>query len=184
LLTWVTVIEQGRGMIMSKKLIAILLTIFMVAAVGGCGVKDQVNEKITEKVTEGVINKALDGEGTIDIDGGKVSIKGEEGEEFSFGETEWPKDGAAEFIPKFTKGTISSVLNSNTACGIIIDEVEKSDFDQYVEEVKDQGFTVEPLEFISDTAATYSAQKDDNTRITVQYQLEHKVLTISAEIDE
>lgn len=46
---------------MSKKLIAILLTIFMVAAVGGCGVKDQVNEKITEKVTEGVINKALDG---------------------------------------------------------------------------------------------------------------------------
>ena len=53
-----------------------------------------------------------------------------------------------------------------------------------MEEVKDQGFTVEPLELISDTAATYSAQKDDNTRITVQYQLEHKVLTISAEIDE
>jgi multiple sugar transport system substrate-binding protein len=111
---------------MSKKVIAFLLVVIMIAAVGGCGIREKVNEEITEKVTEGVINKALDGEGTVDIEGGKVSIKGEDGEEFSFGDTEWPDDGAATFIPKFTKGKITSVINSNTVCGIIIEEVEKS----------------------------------------------------------
>lgn len=169
---------------MSKKTIAILLVVFMIALVGGCGVKEQVSDKITEKVTEGVINKALDGEGTVDIDGGKVSIKGEDGEEFSFGDTEWPKDGVAELIPKFTKGKISSVMSSNEICGIIIEEVEKSDFDQYAEEIKAQGFTNEPLEFTSNTASTYSALKDENTRISLQYQLEGKIMSISLEVSE
>ncbi|MDI9467465.1 MAG: hypothetical protein QM343_06245, partial [Bacillota bacterium] len=64
---------------MSKKVIAFLLVVIMIAAVGGCGIREKVSEEITEKVTEGVINKALDGEGTVDIEGGKVSIKGEDG---------------------------------------------------------------------------------------------------------
>jgi len=169
---------------MSKKIIAFLLVVIMIAAVGGCGVKEQVNEKITEKVTEGVINKALDGEGTIDIDGGKVSIKGEDGEEFSFGDTEWPEDGAATLIPKFTEGKISSVMNSNTVCGIIIEEVEKSDFEQYVEKVKGEGFTDEPFEFTSDTVSSYAAQKDEKTTISLQYDRENEILTIGVEISE
>lgn len=169
---------------MSKRIIAVFLAVFMIAAVGGCGVKDRVNDKISEKVSEGVINKALDGEGTVDIDGDKVSIKGEDGEEFSFGDTEWPDSGAAQSIPKFNQGKITSVMNSNTVCGIIFEEVEKADFEQYVQEVKDQGFTTEPLEFTSDMAATYAAKKDDKTSITVQYQLEEKIMSISVEISE
>lgn len=169
---------------MSKKIISLLLVVFMIAVVGGCGVKDKVNEKITEKVTEGVINKALDGEGTVDIDGGKVTIKGEQGEEFSFGDTEWPEKGAAQLLPKFTKGKISSVMNSDTVCGIIIEEVEKSDFEQYVEAVKAQGYTTEPLEFTTDTSSAYSALKDENTRVSVQYDLEGKMMTIGLEISE
>lgn len=169
---------------MYKKTIAILLVVIMIAAVGGCGVRDQVSEKITEKVTEGVINKALDGEGTVDIEGGKVSIKGEDGEEFSFGDTEWPEDGVAKLIPKFTKGKITSVMNSNEVCGIIIEEVEKSDFDQYLEEVKDQGFTTDPIEFTSDTTASYVAQKDEKTRISLQYDLENKIMSIGVEVSE
>ncbi len=169
---------------MYKKTIAILLVVIMIAAVGGCGVRDQVSEKITEKVTEGVINKAIDGEGSVDIDGGKVSIKGEDGEEFSFGDTEWPEDGVAKLIPKFTKGKITSVMNSNEVCGIIIEEVEKSDFDQYLEEVKDQGFTTDPIEFTSDTTASYVAQKDEKTRISLQYDLENKIMSIGVEVSE
>jgi hypothetical protein len=171
-------------MIMSKKVIAFLLVVIMIAAVGGCGIREKVNEEITEKVTEGVINKALDGEGTVDIEGGKVSIKGEDGEEFSFGDTEWPEDGAATFIPKFTKGKISSVMNSNTVCGIIIEEVEKSDFEQYVEKVKDEGFTDEPFEYSSDTVSSYAARKGEKTTVSIQYDIENGMLSIGVEISE
>lgn len=47
---------------MSKKLIAISLMVFLMAALGGCGAKEKVNEKIAESVSEGIINKAIDGE--------------------------------------------------------------------------------------------------------------------------
>jgi hypothetical protein len=171
-------------MMMSKKIVALLLVVFMIAVVGGCGVRDKVTEEITEKVTEGVINKALDGEGSVDIEGGKVTIKGEDGGEYSFGDTEWPKDGAAQLLPKFDKGKISSVLNSDTVCVIMVEEVEKSDFEAYVDEVKGLGFTNEAFEFTSDTTGTYMAKKDEKTTASVQYDLENKFLTIGLEISE
>lgn len=169
---------------MSKKIISLLLIVFMIAAVGGCGVKDKVTEEITEKVTEGVINNALDGQGKVDIEGGTISIKGEDGGELTIGETKWPETGAAQLIPKFNKGKISSAINSNEICVLSIEEVEKADFDEYVEEVKAQGFTVEPLEYTSQIAASYLANKDENTKIAVQYLFENKMMTINMEISE
>jgi hypothetical protein len=104
---------------MFKKAVIILLVVFMVVAVGGCGAKERMEEKVAESVVEGLINKAVDGEGKVDLDGDKVSIKGKDGEEFSFGAAEWPESGAAKQIPQLSQGTVVSAMNSDQFCGIL-----------------------------------------------------------------
>jgi Cu/Ag efflux protein CusF len=169
---------------MSKKVIVIILMVFMIAAVGGCGAKEKMNEKISESVTEGIINKALDGEGKVDLDGDKITIKGEDGEEFNFGEAEWPDSGAAQQIPELNEGTVVSAMNSEQFCMIMLEEIEQSAFDQYLEEIKDQGFTNDSVEFTSDTGYSYSASKDENTMISLMYDSEAQSVTINYEISE
>jgi len=170
---------------MSKKVIAILLTVFVIAAVGGCGAKEKVNEKIAESVAEGIINKAVDGEGKVDLDGDKVTIKGDDGEEFSFGEAEWPDSGAAKQIPQLKKGIVVSAMNSDQFCMIVLEEVEPQDFNRYLEEIKAQGFTNDSYEYTSsDTGYSYGASKDENTKISLMYDSEVKSVTINYEISE
>jgi hypothetical protein len=118
---------------MFKKAVIILLVVFMVVAVGGCGAKERMEEKVAESVVEGLINKAVDGEGKVDLDGDKVSIKGKDGEEFSFGAAEWPESGAAKQIPQLSQGTVVSAMNSDQFCVIILEKVESEDFAQYLE---------------------------------------------------
>jgi hypothetical protein len=169
---------------MSKKVITILLVVFMVAAVCGCGAKDKMEDKVAESIAEGLINKAVDGEGKVDIDGDKVSIKGKDGEEYSFGEAEWPNSGAAKQIPQLSKGTVVSTMNSEQYCMIMLEEVEQADFNRYLEEIKAQGFTNDSYEFTSDTGCNYSASKDENTTISVMYDSETKAVIINYEINQ
>jgi len=169
---------------MNKKNIAVLLAVLMMFALGGCGVQDKVSEKVSEKVTEGVINSATDGKAKVDIDGDKVSIKGEDGEEFSFGDTKWPNNGVAKTIPEFKKGKVVSVMNSDTACLISIEQAKEKDAQQYLEEIKSQGFTNESTEFSSGTTWSYSADKDENATISLLYDSESQGLSITLEIKQ
>jgi len=45
-----------------------------------------------------------------DIDGDKVVIKGEDGQELTIGEGEWPSFDLAKSIPEFKGGKIVSVM--------------------------------------------------------------------------
>lgn len=169
---------------MSRKVMAILLTLLITAVLGGCGVKEKVNEKISEKVTESVINSAMEGETTVDIDGDKVTVKGENGEEFNFGDGEWPDSGAAQLIPHLKKGRVVSAMNSNQACSIIVEELDGQDFERYFQAVQEEGFTQEVNEFTSDTVRSYSAGKENGAAIILTYDSEQKVLTINFESGE
>ncbi len=169
---------------MFKKVITILLVVFVIAALGGCGAKEKMEEKVAESVAEGLINKAIDGEGKVDIDGDKVSVKGKDGEEFSFGEAEWPDNGAALQIPQLSKGTVVSAVNSEQFCMIMLEEVEPEDFGRYLEEIKAEGFTNDSYEITSDTGYHYSASKDENTTISVMYDSETQAVTVNYEISQ
>ena len=169
---------------MLKKVVIILLVVFMAVAVSGCGAKEKMEEKVAESVVEGIINKAVDGDSKVDLDGDKVSIKGTDGEEFSFGEAKWPDSGAAKQIPHLSKGTVVSAMNSEQYCMIMLEEVSQEDFGGYLEEIKDQGFTNDSYEFTSDTAYNYSASKDENTKISLMYDSETKAVTINYEISQ
>ncbi len=166
---------------MIKNNLVVFLAVLILFALGGCGVQDKVNEKVGEKVTEGILNHATDGNAKVDIDGDKMSIKGKDGEEFSFGDTKWPDNKAARLIPEFKKGKVVSVLNSDGACLISVEQVKEKDAQQYLEEIKSQGFTNDTTEYSFDNTWSYSANKDENSMISLSYNSESQGLSITVE---
>lgn len=169
---------------MFKKITVLLLCILMMLSLASCGVRQSLNEKIVEKVSEGVVNKATDGEIDIDLKGEEVSLKGKDGENVTIGSTKWPKNGAAQFIPEFKKGKITSTINSENGCMITLEEAAEKDVNAYIDEIKELGFTNDVTEFTSGTAENYSASKDENELINILYDSEGKELYISYEISQ
>lgn len=169
---------------MTRKIILILITILMMFSLTSCGVRESLNEKIVEKVSETVVEKATDGALNMDIKDGEISFKDEDGEEVTFGATKWPEDKAGSLIPKFEKGKIVSVINSEAGSMIALEEVEEKDFKAYIEEVMELGFTNNIVEFTSDAGQIFSANKNEEEIISLLYDLESRGLHITYEIIE
>ncbi len=169
---------------MLRRMIAILLCLIIMLSMSACGVKQKLNEKIAEKITEGVLEKVA-GDGTdIDIKNGEMTIKGDDGQEISFGTSEWPEGGAADLIPEFKKGNIVSVINSDQACMVILEEVEKNDAVKYIENLKDEGFTNDASESLFDDIIIYYGYLDEKTMAGATYNIEGKEFSINVQISE
>ena len=167
---------------MFKRIIVILISTLMILSLASCGISEKVNEKVAEEVTEGVLNKVIGGDADIKLDGEKMTVKGKDGEEFSFGGTEWPDSGAAALIPEFKQGTLVSSFNTESSCIIALEEVEKQDFERYLEKLKELGYTNETVDFTMDSTQSYSASKDDSSRLTVTYDSESTGMSITFEV--
>lgn len=155
-----------------KKIIACLLTFLMLATLAGCGAKEKAEEKLTEKVIEEA------GGGDVDIDGDKVTIKGEDGEELVVGSTEWPTSDLAKSIPEFKEGKITAVLDSEDSILVTLESVKVEDATAYFETIKNE-FTVEAFEVNSEGYISYGAQNEDGVGITLQYSEETFTITAS-----
>jgi hypothetical protein len=164
-----------------KKIMVVLISTLMVLSLTSCGVREKVNEKISEKVTETVINKATGGAADIDIDGDKLSIKGEDGEELTIGGSEWPDSGAASMVPEFKHGTVVSAFNSETSCLIVLEEVKEQDYKDYLDELKELGYTKNSTSFSSDSSYNYGATADNDSTISVTYDAGNQTVTIAFE---
>lgn len=169
---------------MLKRLIWIILVAVILASLAGCGFKKKLNEKIAEQITEGVLDRVTGGKGDIDLDDGKITIQGEDGEEFTLGNTQWPKGDAADLVPEFKKGSIMSVMNSKNAFTVYIEGVEKADYLNYLQELKGKGFTNDPNESTTDDVMIYSANLNDNTFVAAIYNSNEKILNITVEIEQ
>ena len=169
---------------MFKRIIVILLSIVMMLSLASCGVRQNLDQKIEEKVTEGVIKKATGGTADVDLDKGQLTVKGEDGEKVTFGDSKWPEGGAANLIPEFKQGNIVSAINADAACAIMFEQVEEKAFKQYIEDIKVQGFTNDVAEYTSGSTHGFNAHLDDNTMIFVLYDSEGKTLTVNFEISK
>lgn len=160
-----------------KKLIVILISIAIVFALGACGVKEKIENKVGEVISE----KAIEGisEGKVDISGDKVTIKGENGAEVTFGTTDWPKSDLGKSIPVFKDGKITSVMDSNSFSMIIIEEVGEKEFISYLEGIK-KNFTADAYEMKTNEVISYGAGDGKGFGIQLSYELGNKTLTISA----
>lgn len=169
---------------MVKKIVVILLVLVMLFTLGACGIRKKIDEKISEKITEGVVNKITGGNADIDLDKGDLTIKGEDGQEVTFGSSEWPKGKAADLIPKIKKGNLASVMNSDKFCMISLEEVDEKVFEQFIEELKDKGFDKDGYDFSDESSKTYGASLDENTVVQVYYSIDDESVTITVQINE
>jgi len=167
---------------MKKRIIALLLAAVMLLALSACGIKKKINEKISEKITEGVLNKIAGDDAKVDLDEGGLTIKGEDGQEISFGSTKWPKGKAADLIPEFKKGKIITTVNTDEGCSIMLEEVEEDDFKDYFEKIKEKGFTKDPYEASNDKVFVYVASSDDKKIISLRYGFDDKTFSIGLEV--
>ena len=145
-----------------KKFLIGLLILLMVLSMVGCGAKEKAAEKAAEKILQGAGVDA-------DIDGDKVVIKGEDGQELTIGAGEWPSSDLAKSIPEFKGGKIVSVMEANDSLFIMIEEISDKDFTAYLEETK-KSFTVETYEMSTDSGMMYAAENGDGLGVTLIYE--------------
>ncbi len=168
---------------MLKKLLALLVAVLMTAALSGCFIREQINKKIGEAVTEGIVNQFASG-ADIDIDGEEIVIQGEDGEEVTFGGTDWPQGDAADLLPALNTGTISSVMNSGDYCMIIVTDVSESDYNDYVQAIQDTGFSQEPFTMDSEDGLYFGASYNETTSAAITYSGDPGEMTIVVSISE
>lgn len=157
---------------MMTKLSFVLLALLLACSLlTGCGVKDKIEQKVGETIIEKV---AGDENMEVDIDGEKITVKGKEGESFSFG-AEWPD---IDFIPEFKKGQIISATNDGEGnVMIILEEVDQKDFEDYLEDIK-KDFTEETNEMQLEEYLLFEGKNAEGEKVVIQYFLNDNSLTI------
>lgn len=145
-----------------KKILICLLTFALIFSFTGCGAKEKLEEKAAEKILQGAGVDA-------NIDGDKVVIKGEDGQELTIGSGEWPTSGLAGHIPVFEGGKIVSVMEADDSLFIMLEDVSDEDFTAYLEEIK-AAFTGENYEMNTGTGMIYTAANDSDISVMLTYE--------------
>lgn len=161
---------------MRKIWMALLLLVLMMSLTA-CGAKEKLEDKVGEAIGEKILEEA--GAGDVDIDGDKVTIKGEDGTEATFGGSEWPKSDVLNSVPEFKEGTIASVMTSEGYAMIIIEKVNEQDFVEYFGGIK-ANFTKDAFEMSSDGIISYTAGNEDGIIVQVSYDKGNQTATIAA----
>lgn len=157
-----------------KKLSVFLSALLLVAALVGCG----ASEKAQEKAAENAIEDALGDDVQVDIDGDKYTYEDKDGNKMEVGGTEWPSDAAAEFIPKFEKQPVTACTIMGNVYLIDIENVAQKDYENYLQAVKDAGFTESVFSFGETGYDQYQAGDGKGNGITLSYEVEAKKLQI------
>ncbi len=156
----------------------------MLFTLGACNVREKIDEKISEKITEGVVNKITGGNADIDLDKGNLTIKDDEGQNITFSSSEWPKGKAADLIPKIKKGNLVSVMNTDNLCMIILEEVDKKAYNQFIDDLEDKGFKNDGSNYSDATTISYGASLNEKTLVQVYYGIEDETITITVQIED
>lgn len=152
-----------------KKLVILILVALLTVSLFGCGTKEKLEQKAGEAIAEKALEKA--GGGDVDIDGDKITFKGDDGQKVSFGETEWPTSDLAKSIPEFKNGKIVTVVETNDGVLINLEEASLEDFENYLNEIK-KTFTKDAYDMKSEGYVSYAAENDEGIGVTLTYVAE------------
>lgn len=155
-----------------KRVLIVLFALMICLQLFGCGAKEKAEEKLAEKILESA------GGGKVDIDGEKVTFKGDDGQEVTVGGSEWPTSALAKNIPEFKGADSISVVDSEESVFISLESVKKKDFDEYLEKIK-KDFTKESFEANSDGYYSYGGNNDKGISVMMQYSDETLAITLA-----
>ena len=156
-----------------KKILIYLLTFMLLISFTGCGAKEKLEEKVAEKVFEEA------GGSDLDIDGDKVTIKGDNGEKVTFGDNKWPTSELAKNIPEFKDGTVNGVLESADSIVITLESVKEEDVSLYWETIK-KDFPKDVYEMIATDFITVNGHNDEGINVSLVYMSEVLTITVTA----
>ncbi len=145
-----------------KKILIGLLVFMLALSFAGCGARERAAENAAEKILQGAGVDA-------DIDGDKVVIKGEDGQELTIGAGEWPSSDLAKSVPEFKGGKIVSVMEANDSLFIMIEEISEEDFMAYLDEIKGS-FAEGTYEMNTGTGMMYMAANSEGLSVTLTYE--------------
>ncbi|MHB1155097.1 MAG: DUF6591 domain-containing protein [Eubacteriales bacterium] len=162
-----------------KKQILLLIILITALSVSGCNF---ITEKVTNKIAGELLEKAVGEDVDIDLDNEKIVIKDEDGNEMIMGGNEWPVGEAAQTIPQFKEGKIDYVTDYVTSAMITITDVKKSEYTDYIEKLKSEGFTENSYSAEVDGTNTYFAYKGETNYVSVNYDGEGELfITVATE---
>ena len=168
-----------------KKIVVLVITLTLLMTFTACGATQKVEEKAEEKAVESVIKNVTGGDADVDIEGDKYSVNYGDGNKVEVGANEWPTGESVEKLPKLDKGKIESSVTLGKSCVISIVDLDKKDFEEYFQKVKDAGFTEDAFDICSDEKLVqYQAGSTDGKFITISYEVEIKALTIMVSSEE
>lgn len=145
-----------------KKFLIVMTVLMLALCIAGCGIGEKAGEALAEKI--------LGDAGMVtDIDGDKVVIEGEGGEELTIGAGEWPLSVLAKSIPEFKGGNIVSVMETDDSLFIAIEEISEEDFASYLDDVK-QTFTENSYEMSTETGMMYSAGNGKDLSVMLSFE--------------
>lgn len=146
----------------------------LVLSLLGCGVKKKIENKIGEAIGEKIIEGATGQK--VDVEGDKVTVKGEDGSKLTLGGGEWPDNDLIKNIPVFKNGKIESVMSNEQSMVMFIESVEQQDFEKYMESIK-TSFPEDAFEMNSDEVISYGGT-NGSIQVQLTYEIENKTLGI------
>ncbi len=158
---------------LSAWVLVISCLLVSVLPLGGCG---SIKKKAEKAISEKIVEKALGDK--VDIDGDKVTVKGEDGEEVTFGGGEWPESKLTKNLPKFKKGNIVTSASSDEGIMVFLEKVEIKDFDAYLKEVK-KVYDQDVYESKSEEMVTYAASDGDKTVVNLNFVVKEGTIGIT-----
>ncbi len=179
-----------------KMFLGLSALLVCVLVFSGCGLQEKIGESITEKIIESAAGDNVD----VDLDGGSFTVSSEDGD-YSYSEedgsftmesedgsvvagtdTEWPEGEAADYLPELKDGVISSFYNSSTSCMIWADELSQDVYKDYVDKIKDEGYTENTMVSSSTDMEMYYGEKTDGTTVSIAYMPEDQSIQIAIDI--
>lgn len=163
--------QQSSGGGAGKKVAIIVVVIILLALIAG----GFVIRKIMSAVGGVVAEKALEGAtgGKVDINGGKVTIKGENGGTVTYGDTslpaDWPSDAPVYPGAKITfSGSSSANADGKTAATVALTTSDSSDkvSSYYKDQIAAKGWTIKGTAQAQGTTSI-SAEKDTRQLIII-----------------
>jgi hypothetical protein len=142
---------------------------------------EKASEKTAEKMMGNFLSKATGNKTSVDLSKGEIKVKTEEGDAvLSYGGNVWPNDlpeGTIKFEGGTIKGTTKNQLPNGTSWMVIVEKVAEDDVNEYIDELKNDGWEIQMTTATSGGA--YTQAKKDSLNLTISYSKEEKTVGLS-----
>jgi len=167
-------------------LLGVVVLLVAVVAVG-CGKKSE--EKLAEGLMEKTLEGATGGDADVDLGGGDVTIKTQEGTTTISETSEWPGD-MFDGVPKFTYGKVTNVTrvdqtqSGQKTVSVHLSELEGGGAEKYAKELEAAGWDMQVV-MSAGEGGMINAQKGD-LGLALMYNTteKHAVLSVLKGLDE